>query len=326
MALRPVLLAIAVLPMSLVACGGDDQPIPEGMHYHYVASSVLVPTTNTQSREYGLDLNADGTPDNQLGMVLSQLAGMGFKIQDTIDTAIAEGSIILLADIQTKDFTNTTAAGIQVFLGDKATAMPAPCSGTEAYDPTTKTGCKHHLDGSGVFGISSSSPMDAALRGKFVNGTFTAGPGDLTLQIALGGTDAIELDLIGARAKATGVTESMIGTATSGGIILAGAITKDDIDKKVIPAVQKQLVPIIMRDCNMLTAPPGCGCGADTTGKTIIGLFDTSHDCAVAEDEIKNNNLIMSLLSPDVTIDGKMALSLGIKASAVKGSFTPPGQ
>ena len=34
----------------------------------------------------------------------------------------------------------------------------------------------------------------------------------------------------------------------------------------------------------------------------------------------------MSLLSPDVTIDGKMALSLGIKATAVKAVFTPAGQ
>src|SRR5512132_4527035 len=130
MAFRPFLLAAAVLPMSLVACGGDDgQPVPEGMHYHYVANKVFVPTSNTQAREYGLDLNADGTVDNQLGMVLSTLAGMGFDIQATIDTAVAEGSIILLADFQTKDFTNTTAAGIQVFLGDNET--PAACNSGE---------------------------------------------------------------------------------------------------------------------------------------------------------------------------------------------------
>src|SRR5262245_35881969 len=103
MAFRPFLFAAAVLPLSLVACGGDDGPVvPEGMHYHYVGNQVLVPTTNTQSREYGLDLNKDGQPDNQLGMVLSQLTGMGFKIQDTIDTAIAQGGIILLVDFQTK--------------------------------------------------------------------------------------------------------------------------------------------------------------------------------------------------------------------------------
>lgn len=324
MAFRPFLLA-AVAPMLLVACGGDDGNVtPEGMHYHYVSNKVYVPTTNTQSREYGLDLNADGTPDNQLGMVLSTLSGMGFDIQGTIDTAVAEGDIILLVDFQTKDFTNTTAAGIQVYLGDMEN--PAACNTGESYDIATKTGCGHHLTGTASFSIAANSPTNAALGGKIVNGTFTGGPGDLTLQIALGGTMAIELDLIGARAKGTGIAADKIGTATSGGVVIGGAVTKEDIDMKVIPAVQAQLLPIITRDCTMPTAPPGCGCLADSTGKTIIGLFDTSHDCTVSVEEIKNNSLIMSLLSPDVTINGKMALSLGIKATAVGGMFTVAGQ
>ena len=62
-------------------------------------------------------------------------------------------------------------------------------------------------------------------------------------------------------------------------------------------------------------------------GKTILGLFDTTpKDCMVTVDEIKNNSLIVSLLSPDVTVDGKMALSLGIKATAVKATYTAPNQ
>jgi hypothetical protein len=34
----------------------------------------------------------------------------------------------------------------------------------------------------------------------------------------------------------------------------------------------------------------------------------------------------MSLLQPDVTIDGQMALSIGIKATAVKATYTVAGQ
>lgn len=338
MALRTILLAAAALLPSLAACGGDDggQPIPEGTHYHYVANKVFVPTTNTQAREYGLDLNADGTVDNQLGMVLSTLGSMGFDIQTTIDKAVATGSIILLADFQTKDFTNTTAAGVQVFLGSME--MPAACAAGETYNETTHTGCGHHLDGMGSFSIAANSPTNAALGGKIINGTFTGGPGDLSLQIALGGTDAIQLDLIGARAKASSITDTTIGSGTSGGIVFAGAITKDDIDMKVIPAIATQLTPIIQRDCCGLSTSPGgatcnptgtpaCGCTADSTGKTILGLFDTTpKDCTVTVDEIKNNSLIVSLLSPDVTINGKMALSLGIKATAVKATYTVAGQ
>jgi hypothetical protein len=330
MAFRPFMLAAAVMPLSLVACGGGDdgQPIPEGTHYHYVANQAFVPTTNTQAREYGLDLDGNNQPDNQLGMVLSTLAGMGFDIQATIDGAVAEGSIILLVDFQTKDFTNTTAAGISVYLGDNE--MPAACNAGETYDETTKTGCKRHLDGNGMFSIAAGSPDNLALGGKIVNGTFTGGStkSNLSLQIALGGTNAIQLDMIGARAKASGITEAGIGMGTTGGVVFGGAVTKEDIDTKVIPAIQAQLVPIIMEDCTMPTNPTGgCGCAADSTGKTILGLFDTTpKDCAVTVEEIKNNSLIVSLLAPDVTIEGKMALSLGIKATAIKATYTVPGQ
>jgi hypothetical protein len=317
---RSTLLAAALLPMTLAACGGDDgdsQPIPEGEHYHYVTNKAFVPTTNTQAREYGLDLNKDGTVDNQLGMVLSTLGSMGFDIQATIDKAVAEGSIILLVDFQTKDFSNTTAAGIQVFLGDGPT--PPACMTGETYNEMTKTGCGHHLAPGSSF--SSATGTNAALGGKIINGTFNGGPGNLSIQIALGGTEAINLDLIGARAKGSGISADKID-----GVILGGAVTKEDIDTKVIPAIQKQLGPIITRDCPTATMANNCTCMDPSTGKTILGLFDTDKDCAVSVMEIQNNTLIMSLLSPDVTIDGKMALSLGIKATAVKATFTPPAQ
>lgn len=319
MAFRSLLLA-ALVPISLVACGGSDgQPVPTGMHYHYVANKVFVPTSSTESREFGLDLNGDGTVDNQLGATLAALKSQAnFDIQATIDDAVNKGSIILLVDFQSKSFTSSSAAGIQVFLGQNP--MPAPCNGS------ADTTCGHHLTGTGSFDLDPNGPTNAALAGKIVGGTFTGGPGDLSLQIALGGTMPIQLNLIGARAKASSISETGIGSGTSGGVIFAGAITKDDIDTKILPAIAPQLETTIMRDCNMLTAPPGCGCTANSTGATIISFFDSNKDCMVTTDELKNNSLVMSLLQPDVTIDGKMALSLGIKATAVTGTFTVPGQ
>jgi hypothetical protein len=319
MAFRPFVLA-ALIPMSLVACGGDDgQPTPEGMHYHYVANKVFVPTSSNESREYGLDLNGDGTVDNQLGATLAALKSQAnFDIQKTIDQSVNEGSIILLADFQTKSFTSAAASGIQVFLGKNP--MPAPCNGS------ADTTCGHHLDGTGTFDIDANGPQNAALAGKIVGGTFTGGPGNLSLQIAIGGTNPIQLDLIGARAKASGISETMIGSGTSGGIIFAGAITKNDIDTKIIPAIVPQLATTIMRDCNMPTMPPGCGCTSGSTGATIISFFDANHSCTVTEDELKMNSLVMSLLQPDVTIDGQMALSIGIKATAVKATYTVAGE
>ncbi len=317
MAFRPLLLASALIPMSLVACGGSDgTPTPEGAHTHYIANKVNVPTSSTESREYGLDLNGDGTVDNQLGATLAALKSQGnFDIQGTIDTAVNEGSIILLVDFQTKSFTSSSAAGIQVFLGDKAQTTPAPCNGS------ADTTCGHHLTGTASTAISATSPNNAALAGKIVGGTFTGGPGKLSLQISLGGNAPIQLDLIGAKVKASGITDTTIG-----GAIFAGAISKDDIDNKIIPAIPPQLNITIMRDCNAPTMPPGCGCTSGSTGATIISFFDANKDCTITPEELKMNSLVMSLLQPDVTIDGVMALSLGIKATAVGAMFTVSGQ
>src|SRR5450432_792452 len=234
---RPLLLAAALVPMSLVACGGGDEVItPVGAHYHFVVNKAFVPTNNNESREYGLDLNNDGTPDNQLGMVLGTLAGMGFDIQATIDTAVLDGSISLLADIQTADatFMSNAATGMSVFIGSNP--QPAACNSGEAVVCTTTkpavcTGCGHQLDPSGGT-FTSGTNMNLALAGKIIGGTFNGGPGDLTIQIALGGTTAIDLNLIGARAKASGMSADAIT-----GLVFAGALSQDDINNKVIPAV-----------------------------------------------------------------------------------------
>jgi len=323
--IRPLFaLAAAALPLSFAACGGDDggTVIPEGEHYQFVSKKAYVPTNNNQAREYGLDLNKDKTVDNQLGMVLGTLSSMGFDLQGGIDTAVAEGSIILLIDFQTKDFTNSSAAGLEVILGDNP--MPAACNAGEEHcnmaTPPVCNGCGHHLQGGASFTVKQS--MDAAVGGKIVNGTFNGGPGNITLQIALGDTSApIVLSLIGARAKASGISADKIDS-----VILAGALTETDLNEMVLPAIQKQIEPIITRDCPMPTMPPGCGCAANSTGKTVLDLFDggltgSTKDCKVSVEEIKGNSLIQSLLAPDVTIDGKMALSLGIKVEAVKATF-----
>ncbi len=307
--IRPLVLALLALPVA--ACGGDDgAPTPEGPHYTYVASKVEVPINNTQAREFGLDLDDDDMPDNQLGMVLSTLAGQGFDVQTAINEAVNDGSIILLADFQTTSFTSAGGAGLQIKLGDKATAMPAPC--TTPTDPAT---CGKHLTGTGTFTVAANSPQNAAVVGKVVGGTFNGGPGEIALQIALAG-QTLTLELIGARAKATGISETGITS-----VIIGGALSEEDLNTKVLPGIHGALMPILTRDCPG-TTPPDCGCMASSTGKTILGLFDSMpKDCKVTLDEIKNNAVIKSLLASDVTIGGTMALSLGVRATAVKATF-----
>ena len=149
---------------------------------------------------------------------------------------------------------------------------------------------------------------------------FTGGPGEVLLQIALAGGTPIDLNLIGTRAKGTGITADSIGEMT-----LAGALTETDLNTKVIPAIHAQLGPILDEDCGLDRNPAGnpvCGCPADSTGETIISFFDDDPaDCDVSVDEIKNNGFIQSVLSPDVTIGGVDALSLTVTTTAVKATF-----
>jgi hypothetical protein len=314
--LRQILLA-AALPMTLVACGddgGESQPTPEGDHTQYVASQAFVPTNNNQAREYGLDLDGNKQPDNQLGMVLGTLSTMGFDVQGSIDSAVLEGDIILLVDFQTTDFTSSSAAGLSVLLG--ATPTPAPC--TDPANPTPAT-CGKHLAGTGNFTIAPGSPDNAAVAGKIIGGTFTGGgnSSEISLQISLGGDSAIQLDLIGARAKASGISADKIDS-----VIFGGALSEADLNSKVIPAIQQQIAPIIAEDCTDTATPPTCGCESGSTGATVLNLFDAApKDCAVSVEEIKSNSLIQSLLAPDVEINGVQALSLGIKVVASKATF-----
>lgn len=302
------LLLLAALP--LVACSddGDDTPVPEGPHYKYVVSEVKVPTSNTQSRDYGLDLTGDGATDNVLGMVLSTLAGMGFALQTSVDTAVNEGTIMLLLDLQTPSFTSAKGAGLQVKLG--ATATPPPCASA------TDMACRGHLAGNATFTLSPSSPTDAGVTGKVVGGTFQGGPGNISLEIALGGAAPVRLDLIGARAEASGMTEAGIET-----VKVAGGLPEEDLGTKVIPLIQAQLVPILARDCPNATLP-NCTCNNPSTGRTLLTAFDVApKDCMVSAAEIANNGLIKGTLAPDLMIDGRAAISLGVQAKAVKGEF-----
>lgn len=282
-----------------------------GDHHTYVLDHIMVPTTNTQARSYGLDLNADQTIDNQLGMVFATLAGMGQLVQPNTDSAVDRGSALVLADLQTTDFQSGASAGVKTFVG--ATPTPAPC--TDGGDLV----CRHHLAGGGTFTVAASSPMNGYLVGDTSAGTLvTTSGGHAVVQIALNANRAVTLHLIGARAKVTGASASGI---TSG--VIAGALTQTEIDTTVIPEMVFSANLAVMRDCHMLSSPPGCGCDADTEGKTQIGLFDTDHDCSISKPEIQNNSLIRSLFAPDVTVEGQTALSLGLGFTAVPATFTP---
>jgi hypothetical protein len=286
----------------------DAPPMAQGTHSHYVVDKVNVPTTNMQARMYGLDLNGDGSVDNNLGMVMSTLASMGADLQGLTDHAVDTGTILMLADVQTTAFDHALSAGFTTYVGQNP--MPAPCASAQ------DTVCRHHLTGTGTFDVAAM-PRDPALVGDFVASVYTGGPGHLPIEVTFLGNMPVTFDLIGAKTQLSGSA-----TAITNGI-LAGCVTENDINTKVYPGLAASFTADIAANCTMLQNPPSCGCASGSTEATLLSLFDTNHDCAISASEISSNSLVMSLFAPDLTIEGQQCISFGVGFTAVPGTFTP---
>jgi hypothetical protein len=309
------------LPLSLAACGSSDNnsdtpPVPEGQHYGYVVSSASIPTSDKQVTDFGLDLGSktsskpDGIIDNQLGRALSFLSGM-VDIQGTVTTAIDQGNIILLVDVQTADLMNSNAAGFGVKIG--ASPQPPAC------DSATDTVCRHHLDGHGMFQIAANSPTDE-VGGKLVKGAFTGGPGNVAIQIAIGSTTPIDLNLVHARVQATLNADNTI-TAKIGGLV-----TQTELVSQIGPVLQQTVMGLITTQCATGGAPPMCGCPTGSTAATLLSLnIDADHNCMITTDEILNFPVVKTELQPDSCSTDSCktpdALSIGVQVQAVKAAF-----
>jgi hypothetical protein len=300
-------LLLSLVPaLLLAAC---DFEIPPS--HTYVVSEVSIPTTPAEVESFGADLDRDGEVDNRLGAILAALAGQGVDLQTAVTGAIDRGSIILLINRRTESFSSTSDARAEVRRGDPMTAMPQPCAG-----PGDMI-CRKHLDGTGAFQIAADSPTDAALNGEITGGTFQGGPGTVSFEISLGGPIAVPFQLIGARARAIGLTESGIDT-----VLVSGGLTIARFERDLLPGIRDRIADLVRVSCPG-TAPPGCGCTlGPSTSRTLLTVFDNAPpDCRITADEIQNNLLVAALIAPDVTIDGQPCLSAGLRVEAASARF-----
>lgn len=318
---------VGALSLGLVACGGGgdddggDTIDPNGTDHTFVAASLNLPENAAEAMMLGLDIDNkpnDGV-DNQLGMVLGSIGALApdLDLQTAVDEQIDQGDIILLANVKATDLANASGAGFFVFLGDN----PNPAACMDANDMV----CRRHLAGGASFSISASSPMDAAIAGRIVNGKFTGGPGNVNLQIALAGGLPIDLPLQRAKAEVNSISATGWMTGKIG-----GAISQEDIDTNVIPAIADTVRTSFDETCDTNTQGGTmanmCNCMSGETGETLRGLFDkTPYDCNITNEEVQA--VVSGFLTPDIDLDGdgtNDALSLGIGVSAVAGTFTPP--
>jgi len=285
-----------------------DAPAPPAGARRYVIDHEHLPTNSNEALMYGLDLDNDATVDNQFGMVEAAFAGMGFDDQPAVDHVIDTGAVIMLADLEAADLTTAATASFTIYGG--ANPMPAACNGS------ADTTCRHHLAGTATFDVATTSAHDTPLAGTVAANVFTGGPGQVHFPVSLLGA-TVFMPLIGARVKLTAITDSGVTG------VVAGAISQTTIDSTLIPAIRLGVTAQIANDCHALTTPPACGCVDGSRGKTFLSLLDANQDCAVTNDEIKNNSLFMALLATDVVIDGQPALSMGVGVTGVHAAFTP---
>jgi hypothetical protein len=289
----------------------DDDPLPVLPYRHYVIDNLTLPSSSAEATAMGLDLDVDGDTDNKLGNVITTLATLGVDAKATVTRSIDRGETIMLARIGTTSFQNAPVATFQTYAG--ADPSIPPCSSE------SDTSCRKHLQGGTSF-TAAADPAGKALRGTFEAGRFYATGGELVVRVALLGSEPIDLVLMGSKAELTMTTDTSIGH-----VILGGAVSREQIDAKVIPAVHQNLSASVAADCSPTGTPPDCGCASGSNGKSALGMFDKAPtDCSITLEEVFDNSLVSALLAPDVNIDGTMALSLGVTATAVTAAFTAP--
>ncbi len=245
-------------------------------------------TLPTKQGQYAVDLDGNGTKDNQLGNILALLGGYIPKNnspQVMIDAQIKQGTLILLFDVLAKSIVNAATMTLKMYLGADLDSNPAD-----------------NFNGSEEFGISASSPTNLSMPGKIVSGKLSAGPGTMTIPIPLG-TTPTNVNLKKAQ---------VVGTLSSTGLAsgqINGAIPWTDVDTKLMPAIATML------DTEYKTT-------TDTTLKNLFKtLLDLNKDGTITAKELKSNIIIGALIAADVDTDGdkkKDAMSAGLAFTGVK--------
>jgi hypothetical protein len=217
-----------MLAAGLAGCdcggGGGDTDAgtdagPPGDPYGYVTTALRLPMTGEM---LGVDVDGNGQIDNALGnllQTLGALVGMGFDAQGSITMALQDGSLVMLWNVtDVNAFDTDSNVGVEFYIGDNA-----------MQDLTAYTS-------GGTFTISTASPMITPLAGQIAGSALVTTPASLPLVIPLpmmGGLPAtINLTLVDGQIQCPTVSADVMMTC-----ILGGAITQEEIDTEIVPAI-----------------------------------------------------------------------------------------
>lgn len=332
------IIGVMALALALAACSDDDKPTTDGGNgkldkgtvikkdgtvppptkltcsgdlkcKDLVMSRLIFPDATTATK-IGVDFNGDDAVDNALGSILGALSGMtsSLNLQESIDETTYQGGTMILLRLEAKDFTNEAKSAAQAWLGAEQ-----ECCTSKDLATCKSEAMASCFSGSYTHYVADNSPTDAIFGGTITGGNINYGSMDSTMTIQLPITDA---GVISLSLKAVHLMGKLSGDTITDGI-LAGAVTKKDLDENLLPTIAKMLDDTL-NDPN----------GDQTTKDTIKTLFDTNpEDGHISTKEVADNSLIKTFLAGDVDVDGdgQMELSLGIAFEAVGCTINETG-
>lgn len=249
----------------------------------YLVNTIALPATGTEASGAAFDLDGDGAAENQLGQVFAALLGAGgLDLPGMTQSAVSAGSIVHVLRLKSTDasFSSDAAAEADWYVGVPWASPPA-------------------FDGLDMPTISASI-APGIFHGGLTSGVFTSPPpataptpATLPLEL-LFGSQRFDLDLQGAR---------LVFAPSSAGHIqgqINGAVSKDDIDNRFVPALAMWFESIVEAD------------PTSSMAHAVLSMFDTgcspgdglANDGHVEVCEVATNPLIQALLAPDVQLDG----------------------
>ncbi len=259
----------------------DSKPSPKAQQT--VINKIKLPTSGTA---YALDLDGNGTKDNQIGLIVSTIkviGGSSFNLQGDLDKQMAQGKVLMLFNLRAKSLVSDPGIKIQMYEGKDTDGNPAD-----------------NFTGKETLAVDKTGPMSLILDGKILGGFLSAGSGNLMAPIPIGGL-VNNVSLKKTRLSAMLTSKGMIKGQIN------GAIPMSDVDSKILPGLAKDLDKTYKKT-------------TDPNKKKIIASFDTDGNGTITGTDLKNNAIVGMILKPDVDTDGdkKMdGMSLGIGFTAV---------
>jgi hypothetical protein len=314
-----------------VGCSGDGLA-PEcvnstsGEESKFVANTLTLPKAHA---DFAIDLDGNGTPDNQLGNIIGVLNGqftMGNGPQDGVNQALQKGNVLLLFDEKGASLSSAECASVDFAAGNQP-ANPPKYDGSDTFTINAMLGggtFKGRITGSA---FNSNSPVT------------TTNPTNITVLLPIvAGVDPITLSITGAHLQFTKSGDTLMKGQIN------GAIKSTDVQNEIIPSVAQLLNKKInmdptssssmtllsIFDSGMVTHDPSC---PDMSCKNPDGTCSKPMDKTISVCEVGTNSLIKSVLSPDVQMfqNGvykpnkdktvKDSLSMGLAFTAVKANF-----